>query len=636
MASFKTSDPAKINVDTSFSNPPVAPKSSFNKTALAGTIIQAGIGIARKTSKQNAVKGVEEAFEETGKVTATISEAMNLSGDGKKTFDPVRGDTLYIEGAPQEFSDRLAEVMTSAGDEFRAMSSAVSQGATPKMAAAIQLEAKLKELTAQYPEFSDELRQTARSLAGYDPTGFHLKQILNITAKKGTVSKTFAQKQEEQAQFVSSTLGIPVSTVLNDMARGLNLGQQRKISEAEMATGKLTASNYILTDTTATGPYMNQFFVAQMKALENGGVTNPEEQLLSLDQARSQHRVDLIKTIRQGGGSMDGSTTKFMDEQLGALYDPIKNSITNNDFGKVLARKNTTLLEVDKQFGRTVWPRLTRMNNALGERLTGTIIDQMSSFANTEQWMLYAKQQPLLWEAVQGANMSPQDVANRGMDVYEKVITGKPLEGNDKEWLKAVEPIIFDPKQEPELRANYLRNMGSEESRGVGWLAQPGKRQIAGEKDIKWMKNEWKKTVPALVDDIANEMVSNPDFHVTVTQDGKLKAFIKRGKQSKGRPVHNAQVEQLQYFVNASRNGWASDFGTTPKGVMQEITNKLTKKADEINISTELDKANAPSVEDELRESLSKLQEQFDKMSKAFEGKEFVSRDIRDSRQVNR
>jgi len=579
MATFKIQPPGEINVPRSFT-PESVDTSRSNLIQGLGQAV--GVALQQRSEERGRElqADITKDTEKTARVVATVEEAMQHSKkDASKTFDSRTGTVNYSEEYPKEFTDALNTVMKESGDEFRSIASAVAQGSTPKAAAAIQLESKLREYTARYPSFAPELRQTMRDNAGYDPTGYHMRKILDINDATPQTPLTESQKLQQKAEALHDALSVsgraPSIDVIKYRIASAEMLEKMDAIKASEVKGNIRQSQALVKESiTQSGPNLDLFFAEQETAIRKGGTINVELQQASLMRARAVHETYLY-TLTNQAGDYSQDTSDMIRKEMDRIYEPVSKLIGDAEYGKILAKKNIELLEIDKRIGRSMFPELMMIKGAMGAEFASKAIDHMMAFSDPKVLDQYAENYPVLRGLIDSFKGSTSERNAKMANVYTKVVTGQSLEEGDLEWAKGLAPIVLDKGSPEEGRQNYLNNLGKEQSAGVGWLSQKGRRIEAPVKDVEWMKREWKDTVPALINSIAKKIAENPALDVGVTKDGKFQMSFKT-KEGK-RPVNSSELSQLQYFVNAVNNGWAYDFGITPSTVIKDLSNKINQ-----------------------------------------------------------
>lgn len=578
-----------------------------------------------------AVEGVQksrvrEEVSEISEATTAVGAAVEAHGQAQRSpFDPETGD-LRTEGLPDELRKQIAAINKRAGDRFRRIASAVSQGSLPQNAAALEAEAAVKQLVAQTPGFSQEIRGLARELLGYDPTGFALRQTLDISSAR-TTAKTESEKRQEEAQAISDGLSkagysVPADTILGMMATSEINEIAKKTADTELDLGAISFDGWFNKAIVEPGVNIAESLshIAMLRA-EEGGVVEPTKYANAVIQQREAiKRTVQQRAAKSGGVSTEQLTGKF--NRIDDMFQPLLDMIENNDMGNVLANTIETQANIDKMWGRDHLPMLTRVNNVF-PAIAPELFQMLNDIADPNQFeLLYPKGTPMR-EVVDAFNVNTQNgsnvpLSNEVLNTLSKLRRGEQLTEEERQKLPVVESAVTkDRPGRDKVREQYIEDLGNSglEVRSASILATKVPAIKATDKEKTYFNRLFTRHVgqPAqedlpgnLIDDVADEYLAlNPDL---ITEDLRL-IHTEQGSRSfretmmllpapgmialqspklsvKGkfyggieREFQSPAMKKLQVYIDAVHRGnWGDVFGVNKDTFAQDLVDRVNSR----------------------------------------------------------
>ena len=322
----------------------------------AGNITGDAISGYQQGKARKAVETSTESFQ-------AIAEAKSLGG----YYNEDLGGYMFPEGTDPEKSQQLItqleNVRKKAKDEFKAIALASEQGVYHgSMQTRLEIERKIRNLSSQTPGFSEEIRRTAASVLGYDPTGFAIRQILDIDKPDDSAPEEtkWVKNRREKMDWIRAqalTSGTPISeaAIESEATRLTNIEFQNEITQSRVAAGDMNAdiaSTKMLTLT----PMEALWGVIQRKSAEQGEGFNLSD-------------VNILRA----------ELTKERDRQFAAL---VQASTANGQYPMSSKAQDDLFNRLDRRYQEVIkeLPNLTQ-NNFLKDNLENvTLLSQVEGW----------------------------------------------------------------------------------------------------------------------------------------------------------------------------------------------------------------------------------------------------------------
>ena len=292
----------------------------------AGELIHNLGNTAGQAIKDAQVARVENRFSNIADASTTVGEITdNLIQQGKSpqeiqstlnevaSFDPSKQQVIPGLNLPPDLQNRLLEVKKQAGKAFSAIAQGVAQGATTRSAAAIALESKVRELVNETPGFGPEIRAMATKLAGFDPSGYVLRQILDVNVPKGPSAPLTAwDKMQQDAEAIQNGLAangtiVPLHTILGNLALSKQKEAEFNAADAQLKVNNISFGDWVNKTITSHGPDLGSVLMKIATVGKAGGITQPQEYLNVIQQQKLADKQSVLQRASTitGGVSQD-------------------------------------------------------------------------------------------------------------------------------------------------------------------------------------------------------------------------------------------------------------------------------------------------------------------------------------------
>lgn len=620
--------------EVSFATAPTPPPAS---TATAQLI--SGLGKVAG----NVVEGVQEhrlqqSFGDTAEAAKTVNDVkMALSDQGASdqqisnaltqaaSFDPSKDPAGQLDGLhlPDNVRQKLLAVKKKASNVFDTIAQASAQGAMTENAAALQLEAKTRQLINETPGFGPEIRQLARGIAGYDPTNYDLQQVLDINKSKTPKGPlTATEKMSQEADAIVAGLGqagrtVDKATVMGNLALARYNQAQHDALAAQLANNDISFQAFVHQTVASRGPDLSSTLIHIASITkERGGITQPQDYINVLVRQREASKASLRKdaaTYAQGvSNDQIASAMDSVDKQ----YQPLIDAVKDNGLGKLLDEKLQLVAKLNQAWGEQTLPNLTRLVQAFpGSRIPDQFVQMLANTADSSQFKLLASFDPGI-KALLDSGIETSGSASRKLaDTTFKVMTGQELSSEEQKFEPLAERMVLTAPNSNEAREKFIDGLAAQAPiRATSLLATSVPRDKATKDEAKFMKRQYDIYLgrkdgqlgqPTLIDQVAKDIpqyaldslkvemqkktiTTGWDIQhgvpITVTREVPVITFDDRPKQVRtSGPYVNLNVpdslKKLQVFVNATTNGYDKDFGVTKDTFAQDLINRIKDQA---------------------------------------------------------
>lgn len=376
------------------------------------------------------------AVEQNVQTYQAVAEAKRRGA----TYDP---ETNSMTGGniDQELQRQLEDVRTRSDETFRGIALATEQGAYHGgKQTELAIENSIRKLVSQTPGFEREIRGTAASVLGYDPTGFAIRQILDIddprdqTRNENPYLKTYfdiraALPLLNQVQGVDMTEAEIDKVASGSARRQLN----NDVLTTKLENGDLTADEaataFINNTASPLQLYIGSFSQRAASGNLDSKLSNNDSKILSADMMkfRDQEFEKIIQNASKGGNFVSSTQRKKLKEEWDARWNPtieLVGNLTKTKFLEENLKEISLLTEVQ---GWDMAPEVMFMKNAFGDTIAGTMIEIMNNVNTEEQASLLYKHYPWLNNTVarKGKDGVVKDLSNRARAILEGVQTNE-------------------------------------------------------------------------------------------------------------------------------------------------------------------------------------------------------------------
>lgn len=317
------------------------------------------------------IQGVQQyrTQQAIGRVSQAYDVAGALAMRGAE-FDPVTGEVLNQSDIDAkidaELAGQIAAVQETSATAFNKIKASMEQGrgwgGDPYAAglgrAHLQIENEIRKISAVTPGFEDVVRSTAREILGFDPTGFGIRNILQVPRQADPADENPEIKkindEAEARMYVAAIHGINLDTstalkqVTAERARATNTASLRSRIEAGNVTSDVAVTEYLVNQANP-----------MLSLLESSVATLNPETGVNFSTMNNADR------------------TQHMKNQQAILRE--------REFNQAVQFAQDA---ADNNGGRITDADLTRIRERVNQRWAGmdTIIDTMSKSAYADRW----------------------------------------------------------------------------------------------------------------------------------------------------------------------------------------------------------------------------------------------------------
>jgi len=533
---------------------------------------------------------LQASFQEAGNVISVV-EAAKASG---ATFDPNTGEVLGgVDNLSPEVQEQLRVINKESKGVFNSIASAVAQGATTQASAALRLESELKRLINANPGFAPELRAQARDIAGYDPSNYQLRRMLNVNQPKKKAGRLTAfDKISEEAEaivqgFAAGGVTLDQQSVVFMIAKDKEASFRSGLLDSQLKINEIDSAQWLAGRRAAQGAQSSRLLANIAQARNQGtGVVDTQGYLNAVSNAKQETKNQFYQAFAKSGKTLTLDAQNDMSAAIDKDFAEIEKAVKDNDFGKILDNKINTITKLHKLWGIDQNPRLARWANAFGPRIASQIVEVMGSAGSPEQLSLLIDLIPTLKAYVGKEGLTSQQAADKNLSVIDKILRGdNNLTAEDLLFRPAAESIIFGDTMPKDIREQAVLSMGrTAPVRTTAWLSKPDQRRLASDKEVQFMVQQFQINGDKLVNELAAEIAGNTGFNISLEAEGKLSATVAKSLKgvTQNLPTSNNALRQLQFYIDASNNGWSGDLGVSST-FAQDTLSAIKSKALTLN-----------------------------------------------------
>lgn len=377
------------------------------------------------------------AIDEETESFQAIAGAKSLGGK----YDKDLGIYSFPENADydkvQKISEQIGKVRKRAEKEFKEIALATEQGVYHgAMQARLEIERRIRNLSSQTPGFSEEIRRTAASVLGYDPTGWAIRQILDVDKpEEAEVEETKWVKRRREIRDGLSISRQAGGSTLSDEAldqeatRLTNIEIQNELISSRVAAGDLSA-DAATTKLLSTTPLESLWGIVQRKYAEQGeGFTFSDVGIMRTELLKEKDRevAAIIRLATNNGQfTLSGKAQDDLIARVDRKYEELINELPNlmqNNFLKDNLENVALLSQVQ---GWQVAPEISFYKAAWGDTIANLLVELQADVVNEGQFSLLVQKYPQLFAT--GGSQDPGNFLTNLSKRARAVIGGQQVD----------------------------------------------------------------------------------------------------------------------------------------------------------------------------------------------------------------
>jgi hypothetical protein len=431
-------------------------RSTANAIEAAGGFAGQAVQGFQQGRTERAIRQGAQAYDVAGKLVEA----------GAK-FDPDTGELLneseISDKINTDLAAQIAAVQETSAQAFSRVKAGMEQGrrsggnayAGGVASASLYIENEIRKISALTPGFEDVVRQTARDILGFDPTGFGIRNILQVPkeADKADENPRIKEmRQEAEARVWRASInGINLS--MEDALRQVTAQDSRATMRASLQ-GEIELGN--LTSDAATTEYFQTLSNPLMNMLERtiaaidpeggstfGNMNSADRTVLMKNQqglAREQEYNEAVAFARSAalanGGRLTNQDLTRIREQVDRRWQGMDTFIDAMSRSGHAERWADELAKMANLQAWSVAPVIKFLNEGFNESIGLEFVKAMANTGSNSQLKLLIDRSPALFQATGGGDRSVLTglVGQTLQDVFggnNPVITGDPVVDRD-------------------------------------------------------------------------------------------------------------------------------------------------------------------------------------------------------------
>lgn len=560
---------------------------------------------------------LEESFAETTHIVTEIGELQEEMLEKGSTPEHLKGAMQQLsyaktvdqtvpgfENASPELLNKLNRLKSVASAKFNAIAQGVAQGATSQEAAALSLEATVKTLVNETPGFGPEIRELARNLAGFDPSNYAMRKMLNLDRGTQKPQTALEKRMEEVGVIVDGMARIGRNINPNIVAGNLAL---KDFNEAENAalvaqvkTNGIGFQQGVQEKLVRRGPNLSNLIADAAVLSAQGGVVHPEQYVAGVDRQIQADKNEILRLAAESGVVDQDEISKSL-AMVDTMYAPAREAYKVADLGKIIDRNMAAVSAINAQEGYKVFPDLVKLTQYFPKNpnIVDTLINMMHNTADPAQFELLYKLSPGLKQLIESGSVTRLQASKGITDTTVRILNGENLSANDMQFVDTATALVVDDTNKnparTEVREKFLESLSSNAPvKAASVLATSIPRYKATDKEVTLLKRQYDLYIgshgtegtPNLISQAAEDI---PDYALetlgvdkagNLTYDPRPAAIRSQGgfhPFGKGMPD---SLKGLQMFVTAAKNGYDKDLGIDRKTFAKDLVNKIKLEAD--------------------------------------------------------
>lgn len=473
--------------------------------------------------------------------------ASRLTEAGAK-FDPETGEVVnqqeIAEKIDADLAAQIAAVEETSSIAFSKIKAGMEQGrgeggnpyAGGVATASLYIENEIRKIAALTPGFEDVVRKTARDVLGFDPTGFGIRNILQVPKQADSNENPRIKGMREEAEarvWRANVNGINLS--MEDALRQVTAEDSRRTMKESLAMEIETGN---LTSDAATTEYFQTLANPMLNLLEGtiaaidpdsgqtfGNMNGADRtQLMKNQQAamREQEYNEAVAFARQAalsnGGRLTNQDLTRIREQTDRRWQGMDTVIDTMSRAAYAERWADELAKMANLQAWAVAPLIKFLNEGFNESIGLEFVKAMANTGSNSQLRLLIDRSDVLSQITGGgdASLTSSLVGQTLNDVFNgqiPVITGDPV--IDKDFTKEVVADLWkNSGNNPEGRrqiANELSSVQPEMAYAM-FIADPSEfGKYLSPESFKNMQTVFRTEVEMYTRSFADELVQSLD-----------------------------------------------------------------------------------------------------------------------------
>lgn len=513
-----------------------------------------------------------------------ISAAGSFAGEQIKVARKEELQNELQTLGQEAFAAKQGRELEVTTDRFKRLQAAKEQGAVSDTFLKIEAEKVLKEVIDKNPGFAPELRQSAASILGFDPTGSEIKSLFQLGA--GKAEKTATDKMMDQARALAAgNSGLTEETAFQ-LIQKAQIGKLQAEAVTNNATiGKASADQVFSTFSGNADAFVTSAIQdVNQQVAENGGVKTPEMYLGALTKQKQALMADFRTSITQSGITLAPDKLREYQSQLDAQFADIEELAAEGTFDKILQRQTNSVGNAVALTGFEFYGDLAAINKAAGGAATAEYVKALSNLSNPKMFELLKSQSPGLARISKDPAALQTALSARMQNIMG--VGGKaPATQEEAQLEDVVRRTMINTTATPETRDQILRSTVNRGQmfKDFGDYAQAGVRAKSTPQEVTYVSNNFKSNLDPLIGRIASQLEQIPEFSLGV-KNGVLEVVPSRSDLLTGAaqgssinisPSITDEVKRLNAMNKLLQNGWSQDVGENSFGFLERTIGKV-------------------------------------------------------------
>lgn len=458
-----------------------------------------------------------------------------------------------------EFEEEVYAQVRAQGQEKEAVSQAIREGnklsksrvAMGEAQFKARAEARLREMMAANPFFSDEIANGFAQVTGFDPRGagmaaaFELAKLQQARSPEEDALEAYRKRVTETALV----LGTDSQTAANLITQQERLAYDAKQTELELTTAKPRQRAYF----SSTANQMANDFLSRViaSATENGGKLSPEQL------SQFQREVNLVganymsaveaKLAEKGMYVQDTAELAAQQKRMVEYMNTYLSSESNLEFLK----QNIEYVQLEAQavlLGNADARSLGAVRDVMGDQAAGNIIASWTNPAFKSLLENNPKYSSLL-------AFTDNQLQTQGITALAKAVSGQQL--NDQEALLAFQGITSGSDIKKSMSQEQIDSIMASVPGGLDYhTTTKGRAEVAsGTTKISDIENQAKLAAKAARASYMNQKDGERITDISMVEVGTSGRV--RRRQVKDQDGNNVPDEVYTSFMSIYRNAAA-------------------------------------------------------------------------------
>jgi len=483
----------------------------------------------------------------------------------------------------------------------------VEKGTMNRGAAELLMANEVKSRIQSNPLFADKIREAATNILGFNPESRAVRQFFGAIDPAGTTTKT--TKFDRDIANLVKFGGHTPSSAAKQLTREMDLASKGNIADLELQAGVRDANTWLGTKIAHNSPQATDRFLTGLRTLEaNGEDIDAAEMKRLINEDKLATKNALLTGLTAANKTITPEITANIDAQLESQYANYTTIAEGADSLKKATRDLDMFKTMQEIAGVEALPRLTAMNNILGERLTERYMEIIQLAGGNEQELenLF-KNAPALREVHRAFSGDLEGFPKLIDGVMQKLQSGTVTNPDGTPNVTEEEVKVLDGLQNtlggkdapPEQRSALAGLLADVSPPRASQVILGSRAGLATAKDKAFVKNRWNTLSGAAAHSLIKEISedSNKSLELTMTPNGlslTRRALGPAGVVRIG--VADTQagkaILELNKYLQATSRGWGPELGITdPFKTGSDIVSRVNTALDTAAQSREATKA---------------------------------------------